>query len=173
MSDATFWRHIVWRHISDCHHICAWRHILTPHCLTPHFGLPPHLCLTPHCLTPHFGHFRRRHQICAWRHISTPHCLKPHFHHFGGATTFVPEATFWRRSVLTPHFHLTPHLDPHLETNSFYPPDFGIWNGTSYRAPFGVHVLGCCNWVGPCCLHRYLLLDFVSWILCIKLRSTE
>ena len=119
--DATFWRHIVWRHISDCRHICAWRHILTPHfhdfggatTFVPdatfferHFHdseAPPHLCLTPHfdatLFDATFPWFRRRHHICAWRHILTPHCLTPHFHDFGGATTFVSDATFWRHIV--------------------------------------------------------------------------
>ena len=120
----------------------VWRHILTPH-----FGLPPHWCLTPHFDAALFH---------------------AHFRQIGGATTFAPDATFWHRIVWrhisiiseapphlcpTPHFHLTPHLDPRLETSSFFPPDFGFWNGIPYRVPFGMHVSGCCNWVGPCCLH--------------------
>ena len=54
-----------------------------------------------------------------WRHILTPQCFTPHFHDFGGATTFAPDATFWRRIVwrhisiiseAPPHLCLTPHF---------------------------------------------------------------
>ena len=126
----------------------AWRHILTPHCLTPHFGLPPHLCLTPHfdatLFDATFPWFRRRHHICAWRHILTPHCLTPHFHDFGGATTFGPDATFWRHIAWRHIFHLAPRHFGHTFGDKlfFFPPDFGLWNGTSYGVPFGTHVSG-------------------------------
>ena len=104
--DATFWRHIVWRHISMISEAppfvpdaTFWRHIVWRH-ISMISEAPPHLCLMPHfdaaLFDATFPSFRRRHHICVWRHILAPHCL-------------------------TSHFHLAPrHLDTHLETSCFF-----------------------------------------------------
>ena len=150
--------YLFWRHIS-------WKTVWQRECLMPHFDAalfdatfrtattfaPDATLLDATLFEATFPSFRRRHHICAWSHILAPHCFD---------ATFSLDATFGPTD---------------LETSSFFHQILAF-----EMAPLTGRRLECMFWAAVIELARvvstvtrYLLLDFVSWILCIKLRSTE
>ena len=90
--------YLFWRDIS-------WKAFWYRACLAPHFDATlfdatfrtaATLVSDATLFAATFPSFQKHHHSSVWRHIATPHCFTPHFHDFGGTTTFVPDATFWR-----------------------------------------------------------------------------